>query len=90
MRSMGRTASSVGMMEGMKGLGVLGCPGKEVLGSMVIGSMGYNPKYISKYFQIIHFNKVFNYKPSILGYPYYKWVISPILIHGIYWGEKTH
>ena len=32
--------------------------------------MGVNPKIGVFTPQIIHFNKVFHYKPSILGYPY--------------------
>ena len=41
--------------------------------------MGVEPKIGVGYPQIIHFNRVFHYKPSILGYPYF-WKHSYIFL----------
>ena len=45
----------------------LGCPGQEVLGSMVIGSVGYNPNVYPIYKEVI--SRLLTIDPNFLGHP---------------------
>ena len=76
-------------------LGVLG-PGASGNRAKVLAFSAFSDKIIQNpdggflkwgYLQIIHFNRVFHYKPSILGYPHGPWLLKPpdVFVRGAVW-----